>query len=301
MRRAALGLIACGLGLLGTALVCRGQQASQPIYVGFLEDDRGELYTHPGPSPDRVVRVAFVKDGREGRLAESPKSSQTFTFTIAFDGKNLGSVSSRPRKWRGPADIATQSVVRPGTSLPAIGHPSKQFGGMQGVVVRRPLVVVSQPNYTDPDVWKRYTGPVPEPVSRNLHNEFFHRYPKLEVCSPGGSAATEWQYSAADVAYLAVYRSQKDEFLVETKLSRESGCDPSSNPDDPWARQWFLVASDLKVTRLGGYMTLLDAGDYDGDGQSEVIFFEARYPDQDGYILFYDHFQKRQGLDWTYE
>ena len=46
-------------------------------------------------------------------------------------------------------------------------------------------------------------------------------------------------------------------------------------------------------------LTLLDAGDYDGDGKSEVVFFLSGY-NEDGYALFYDSFRKFVFHTWSY-
>ncbi len=50
---------------------------------------------------------------------------------------------------------------------------------------------------------------------------------------------------------------------------------------------------------LGSQLELVDAGDYDGDGQSEVLFWHSAY-NEDGYTLFYDQFRKRLDYWWTY-
>jgi hypothetical protein len=38
-------------------------------------------------------------------------------------------------------------------------------------------------------------------------------------------------------------------------------------------------------------MTVIDAGDYDGDGRSELVVMFQRY-DHDGYTLFFDNFDR---------
>jgi hypothetical protein len=46
-------------------------------------------------------------------------------------------------------------------------------------------------------------------------------------------------------------------------------------------------------------MDLLDAGDYDGDGRSEVLFWSSG-EDVDGYVLMYDGFTKSAEFKWSY-
>ena len=46
-------------------------------------------------------------------------------------------------------------------------------------------------------------------------------------------------------------------------------------------------------------LILVDAGDYDADGESEAVFFISGY-NEDGYALFYDSFQKSVMWTWNY-
>jgi hypothetical protein len=47
-------------------------------------------------------------------------------------------------------------------------------------------------------------------------------------------------------------------------------------------------------------MSLLDAGDYDDDGRSELIFFLSQPEQTDGFILFDADLRKQASLLWTY-
>lgn len=46
-------------------------------------------------------------------------------------------------------------------------------------------------------------------------------------------------------------------------------------------------------------ITLIDAGDYDSNGKSEVIFWTSRY-DGDGYVMFYNDFTSMIDFTWCY-
>jgi hypothetical protein len=80
---------------------------------------------------------------------------------------------------------------------------------------------------------------------------------------------------------------------LDAKLN---GCD--GPPGDRWARHWFLVVGD-RVQHLNSSMTLVDAGDYDSDGRSEVVFWYSGY-NKDGYVLFSGGFEKRTEHLWSY-
>jgi hypothetical protein len=50
---------------------------------------------------------------------------------------------------------------------------------------------------------------------------------------------------------------------------------------------------------LGNGIWLVDAGDYDNDGKSELVFSIDRY-NQGGYELFYDDFKKHATFEYGY-
>ena len=56
---------------------------------------------------------------------------------------------------------------------------------------------------------------------------------------------------------------------------------------------------DGSVKQRGFDLRVIDAGDYDGDGRSEIVF-QSRDYNRDGYVLSYDSFRGYAGLDWGY-
>jgi hypothetical protein len=65
--------------------------------------------------------------------------------------------------------------------------------------------------------------------------------------------------------------------------------------DDPW----FAVDPLKSIALLGSGFELVDAGDYDNDGKSELVFAINRY-DRGGYELFYDNFKKHAVFEFGY-
>jgi hypothetical protein len=59
------------------------------------------------------------------------------------------------------------------------------------------------------------------------------------------------------------------------------------------------VAPDGKAMFIGAGIRLVDAGDYDNDGKSEVMFAINRY-DEGGYELFYDDFKGHAVFQFSY-
>ena len=62
---------------------------------------------------------------------------------------------------------------------------------------------------------------------------------------------------------------------------------------------WFTINPEHSVQYLGQDIWLLDAGDYDNDGRSEVVFVIEGY-NRGGYELFYDDFRKHAIFEYSY-
>jgi hypothetical protein len=232
-------------------------------------------------------------------ISSSP--DRAITWTIAFDGRTIGEVGSLPDPGAtsNPIDSGVQQLVLSGHNLPTIGAPSDQFAGLRaiwGTKVRRPLVVVSAPNSKDPDGWKRR---IPSEKVESLARRAYRTdFPHVYKCDEEHPSQEEWHFPNSDIELTRVYTSNKGSFLVEIQLKNANCYIDDSN--DPWANQWFFVDSHGSVRRIGGFLTLLDAGDYDGDGKSEVVFFLSQPEDTDGYVLYTADFRNRVALTWTY-
>jgi hypothetical protein len=68
-------------------------------------------------------------------------------------------------------------------------------------------------------------------------------------------------------------------------------------PDDAWKVHSFLKGTE--TIYLGVGLSPVDAGDFDGDGRSEVLFWHSEY-NEDGYVMFYDDFRSRIQYSWNY-
>jgi len=76
-------------------------------------------------------------------------------------------------------------------------------------------------------------------------------------------------------------------------------CDGPQEAGSPYIDHWYAVAPTGKIVLLGSGMWLLDAGDYDGDGKSEVLFAIDGY-DLGGYRFFYQNFNKSAEYVFAY-
>lgn len=275
-------------------------ETHEKVYVGFLDDAREEMLDwKPGVAPDRVIRPAFERTSTGWSEVNGSSLPSRMTWTIAFDGKNLGHVEVE-----GGADpigglTAFQKILTPMGHIPSVGQPSTSFAGLEGLTtkVRRPLVVVSEPYFRDPDGWKRSI--VPDQIAALVRKTFRHDYPHVDLCNDEKVVERNWKFPDTALTLPVAYSSNQRSFLIEADLNA-GDCGYVDDPNDPLSMPWFLVSSDGVVKRIGSFMTLLDAGDYDNDGKSELIFFLSQPEDTDGFVLFDATLRKQAALLWTY-
>jgi hypothetical protein len=269
------------------------------IYVGFLDDAREEMVDwKPGVARQRVIRPAFEKTGSRWKEVDVSSVPQHMEWTIAFHGRNLGQVDSKG----GPEGLtAVQTVVTAVGVVPTVGSPSQKLAGLMAIgptKVRRPLTVVSKPYFQDPDGWKRTTK-LPQEVSELVRKAFRHDFPHVDRCKDEEIVERNWKFPDSALALPIAYASNKRSFLVRASLNA-GDCGYVDDPDDPLSNPWFFIAPDGTVRRIGSFMTLLDTGDYDNDGKSELVFFLSQGEDTDGFVLYDANLQKRAGLTWHY-
>jgi hypothetical protein len=284
-------------------------QSTSNVLIGVLEDDRSELVNwKKGPSKNRVIRPLFEKKGDEWKI--STFHPEEIQWTIAFDGKNFGSVKSRPNTKNSSLDTDTHVPMPQHGQALTIGKPSEDFSGWQRTLFNRPLVLVSKGNFKDPDEWKPFQ-PTEDQI-RVFISTFRIEYPKVLNCNENEEPLHDpWPYKDSDINISKVYRSNKADLLVEMFL-KGGKCGIN---DGPFQQQLFLFRSDKSTTHITlesrkrqlrktgkddlWSLILVDAGDYDGDGKSEVVFFLSGY-NEDGYAMFYDSFQKSVMWTWSY-
>lgn len=281
------------------------------VYVGFLDDAREELTNwEPGVAPDRLIRPAFEKVGSTWRLVNASSLPSRLTWTIAFDGRSLGQlkgeteeIEDRITKGRMHHSSLTivQAITAPMATVPTIGAPSKRFAGVIANgpgKVRRPLVLVSKPHFGDPDEWKRLPK-LPDRIATLVRAAFRVDFPHVNRCKNEDVVQHSWRFPDSSLSLPDSYASNKGSFLVETHLDA-GDCGYVDDPNDPLSDPWFFVSTDGRTKRVGSFMSLLDAGDYDDDGRSELIFFLSQPEQTDGFILFDADMRKQASLIWTY-
>jgi hypothetical protein len=190
--------------------------------------------------------------------------------------------------------------VTPDDAIPYVGAPSEKFGPLAigPTKGRRPLVVVSAPNFSDPDGWKRISKP-PDAIEARVRSAFRREFPHVDCCKEEEIVQRDWKFPDSRLTFPTVYASNKNTFLVETSLNA-GDCGYVDDPDDPLSGPCFFVSTDGQIRRIGSFMSLLDAGDYDNEGNSELIFIVNQPEDFDGFVLYDANLRKQGSLIWSY-
>ncbi len=254
-------------------------------------------------TPDGIaVRVLFQKSGgawialrdRESLDRAVPGVAR---WTIAFDGSSLGTLRTTASRPTIPADWFDRDMLLELASTqktPHIANVKKQFEGWCEAPPDRPLVLVSGATFRDPEGWKRFAPSAS--LRQTLFPTFRRAADSVYTCPEDPEKAVLFDYTWRDLTIITGYRNRVGRTIVAVELDpRAWTCDGMRDPE--WDVHWFLL--DDPPALLGRSFELVDAGDYDGDGKSEILFWHSG-DNEDGYTLFYDQFRKRADYWWNY-
>jgi hypothetical protein len=246
-----------------------------------------------------AVRALFANSGA-GWVALTTRGEferavpSEISWTIGFDGGRLGTVrTADPRldarfEWTDVRD--RRLALIPGQRPPRRLNSSHAFEGWCSAPIARPLVVVTSGTVRDPEGWKPF-HPAPDLIERLLP-----AFKGATVCRSDTETRIPFRYTAHDVRVVGAYQSRTGRRIVGVALDPDANnCDGVR--DVQWENHWFAL--EAKPRLLGISLSLVDAGDYDGDGHSELLFWHTD-TNQDGYALVFDDLRKRVDLWWHY-
>jgi len=278
---------------------------ADPLVVGVLEQPQCK------ENEKTSARLLFVKVGSRWLPLDdeyqTPKNLSLTkpSWTIAFDGRNLGNIKLVDPNPKAPTlkdwYYGRDKLYEPARSekLPKVINITKAFSGWCTVPMFRPVVLVSRSNYGDPEKWKpfspghSYLMKLFEPLKLAIGKFKVVRCKKTK----DGEQAEPWEYKPRDLVLYKCYRSKSGLELVSIGIDHEkTGCEFLAEPQ--WSRHLFLIDGE-KIEFLGNQMELVDAGDYDKDGHSELLFWFSAY-DKDGYVLVYDGQRQKAEYLWSY-
>jgi len=168
-----------------------------------------------------------------------------------------------------------------------IKNRSKGFGGWCDTPTYRPLVLVSRKNFKDPEHWKPF---VPKQNSLSALFPLFKKLVgELEFINFENNIRTKFHYEKKDMKSFKSYKNANGTMLLQVGFDLK-GQSTEGKSKKWWSNYWFYVSKNRKKF-IGTNLEVIDAGDYDNDGVSEVLFWHSAY-NEDGYKLFYDGFKK---------
>ena len=285
------------LCLAAAALLVMPAVAADAPIVGMLELQsqckRGE-----GPG----VRALFARSGTSWISLVEPDVAASYDlghmdWTVSFDGRPLGTVRTLdpgiPKDPRSFHDRDYRLMIDAGQPLPSISNGREEFGGWCDVPEARPLVVNSQPRATDPDQWKPVT--IADGYRDLLFDRFVQAFDEPFECS---NLPSDHEFTGDDLIIQKSYQDNRGRLLVALRLfPNGTGCESAYELVSYLTVAWFSIADTVR--HVGNGLELIDAGDYDNDGESEILFWYSAY-NQDGYTILYDGLRWQSNYHWGY-
>lgn len=264
----------------------------EDLIIGFLEH-----FGSQEPVGFRV-RIAFKKDkglwkafrsdfNTPAALDRAPNYfPKEVSWNVCLDGGKTGSLKSRnPKKYNLYMDVGLHDIV-PGSHIPTIGEPSLLFSGFLHSPVYRPLLLNSRPYCRDPGLWKPY-----RPEEREVRSVYDFLRKKFKVQNK--------RASKAKVEVNKSYESRSSDARLISLTITGARILPETDEISENDMNIWCYTSGGEIRYLNSEMLLLDAGDYDGDGEAEIVFKVQKY-NYDGYILYYDNLKKHLEFGWSY-
>lgn len=278
-------------------------EQKQGVILGVLEDFPGTYAEQPST---RALRVLFQKAGNDWKPFPSHCADQAclktisasypteVAWTIAFDGKTLGKIIGRTvKEFDSYSSIGRQEIAA-GDQVPTLGKRSLEWGGVWDTEAYRPIVVVSQPNFKDPEGWKPMT--LDPAIVSAVRVQFRKHYPSLcRIDNTRDGTKQPWRYPESQIKVTRAYMSKSGWSVVGLHLENVRDCSDEEagfQVEDPW----FVIDPNRTIRFLDAGLSLIDAGDYDNNGESELVFVIS-HPHGGGFELFYNNFSKRAVFD----
>ena len=275
------------------------------VMIGVVEDRPGATAAEQARF---IVRALFQKDKAGWRslepdctnmscLASAPADfPASVDWTVVHHGQVRGSVrATTPAAWQLYADVGSQEIDA-GVTPPVVGERSMEFAGNNGVPIYRPLLAVSATVGTDADSWAE--GKVSPKAAAAIRVAFRGLFANVSNCAtPGGSEARPVSYQDSDIVVSSGSAATTGWIVATAKLA-DYRCDGPFD-DTAFAPQTFAVSPEGDARYLGEGLQLLDAGDFDGDGKSEVVFMITN-ANRGGYDLRYNDFAGQAVFAFNY-
>jgi len=256
-----------------------------------------------------AARILFANNGNGWTVLDSPSTytshvEKQMTWTLAFDGRRLGEIKTiddvkSPYPATCTSCFSKAKIVRlENESLfPKLKNKEERFANWMFLPKYRPIVLNTQPYYADPEKWSLIKP------NKHILTSIFPELKKLIKDPYHCNGEPNWDATRINLtidgtSLFRLYGNNGGAMIVSAGLAQKhlNDCDgPSDKSNYPI---WFYIKGD-KIKLIGYELDLLDAGDYDNDGEVEFIFHYSGY-NRDGYILFESEFSGRFDYIWNY-
>ncbi|MGD0144275.1 MAG: hypothetical protein ABSC92_14050 [Rhizomicrobium sp.] len=260
-------------------------------------------------APVSAVRLGFVRVGDDWQpiCAFPAGQSQPWScressahWFVRYRGKQLGAIDAHG--WTDAQAYSTIGLLKVVSgNVPRIGPRDHVFSGWIDAPVHRPLVAT---NASLSDSAFRWSPDDSNSADRGAALPFVRaRAGTVPDCKDGDAAGPGRAIAAADISIAQVWKSVGNERFYSASLAPRlvAKCDFTADSlADAWLYSEGGVAHALPaLSEDEATHVLIDIGDFAGDGGEEALFALSGY-DEDGFILYYDHFRKSARISWHY-
>ena len=220
-------------------------------------------------------------------------------WNLASFGKQIGTVKLRDTDPTISQVNSREKLYGPeaGANVPVVKNESGDFKGWCDVPATAPLVLQSGAKASDPENWEPFTPDTSYRTKLYTPVKLVIGRFRAMTCPKSGGPYYPLEYGPEDLVIYKGYRSSGGRELISIGLNRDLiRCELPTLAE--WTGNWFLLEDD-SIEHLGNQMELVDAGDYDEDGQSDLLFWTSRY-NQDGYVLVYNRLRQKVEYVWDY-
>jgi hypothetical protein len=316
---------AADLSILGVVeesnMVGSWEQLETHLRLGFLSTTEGWRTVCNSRSTNLNKTRNFSEPQPLGFLSPPPEEwhavgNETYDFSepqrlrrwsVWFNGKNIGQVSTSG--WVKSDYHSKSGQLRiTSTPIPRVGKRVAAFAGWGDVKKFRPLVALIGMR---PGTSKPWTSSKPTtndiaavwPVFRQVVPEI----PSCKYDQEGRLLRTERPIAQKHLEIFHVIRLDRDEKLFGAHVARRffKDCDGwGGSASDVWFfsegnSQPRMISQQPQLDGWDSSQELIDIGDFDGDGRIEALFWFSGY-NEDGYVLYFDRFEKSAIFTWGY-
>jgi hypothetical protein len=222
-------------------------------------------------------------------------------WTIAYDDRKLGEFQVA-NQWPSLSlvwDISRDMIVdvSPNLNLPLVPNTEQAFTGWNKTPEYRPLILTNSQSIVDPEGWVSF---MPD---TSATQSLFPAFKQIaDIVQLGEDRYRKdrgiLDYGPSHLVPVAGYRNRQGMTIVAIRLNPALGEDSYVLfLDQDWFVHWFLLADEPVL--LGRCLELIDVGDYDGDGTSEILCWYSAY-NKDGYSLLCNNLTRRIDCWWSY-